>query len=95
MTISLRIPEDVHAEVKRVTGVMVKIKFADFTHTTVARGGAQPELRVYRDLLEKGFGRSGQPVRLLGVGVKFAEEAAEEETQLELPLDLGRGVGHR
>lgn len=75
-----------HAEVKRVTGVIVKIKFADFTHTTVARGGAQPELRVYRELLEKGFGRSGLPVRLLGVGVKFAEESAEEETQLELPL---------
>lgn len=75
-----------HAGVKRVTGVMVKIKFADFTHTTVARSGAQPELRIYRELLEKGFGRSGQPVRLLGVGVRFAEESAEEETQLELPL---------
>ena len=77
-----------HADVRRITGVMVKIKFADFTHTTVARSGAQPELWVYRELLDKGFGRSGQPVRLLGVGVKFAEESADEETQLELPLTL-------
>ena len=78
-----------HADVKRIAGVMLKIKFADFTHTTVARSGASPELRVYRELLEKGFGRSSQPVRLLGVGVRFAEDSADEETQLHLPLGDG------
>ena len=75
-----------HADVRRVTGVTLKIKFADFTHTTVARSGVQPDVAVYRELLEKGFNRSSQPVRLLGVGVRFAEESAEEESQLELPL---------
>jgi DNA polymerase-4 len=75
-----------HAEARRVTGVFAKLKFSDFTQTTVARTGAAPELEVFRTLVTEGFGRSGRPVRLLGVGVRFAEESAEEETQLELPL---------
>jgi DNA polymerase-4 len=75
-----------HAEARRVTGVFVKIRFADFAHTTVARSGVAPERAIYHELLARGFGRSGQSVRLLGVGVRFAEESADEETQLELPL---------
>lgn len=77
-----------HGEARVVTGIFVKIKFADFTHTTVARTGAAPALAAFRELLERGFGRSGQSVRLLGVGVRFAEESSEEETQLELPLGV-------
>ncbi|MGH8019464.1 MAG: DNA polymerase IV [Opitutaceae bacterium] len=75
-----------HGEARRVTGVFVKLKFSDFSQTTVARGGGAPEFKLFRELMEEGFGRSGQPVRLLGIGVRFAEESAEEETQLELPL---------
>lgn len=75
-----------HAEARRVTGVFVKLKFSDFSQTTVARGGVSPDLGIYHELLERGFGRSGQGVRLLGVGVRFAEESAEEESQLQLPL---------
>jgi DNA polymerase IV len=69
--------------------VFIKLKFSDFRDTTVARGGAQPDPAVYRELLATGFGRSGRSVRLLGVGVRFAEESSEEETQLELPLESG------
>jgi DNA polymerase-4 len=79
-----------HGESRRIAGVQVKIKFADFTHTTVARSGVQPQREIFRELLEKGFGRSGKPVRLLGVGVRFAGEADdddEHEAQLELPLE--------
>lgn len=78
-----------HGEAKRVTGVFVKITFADFSKTTVARSGAGPDPAVFGELLDRGFGRSGQSVRLLGVGVRFAEESSEEETQLELPLGFG------
>jgi DNA polymerase-4 len=75
-----------HGEARRVTGIFAKIKFSDFSQTTVARAGGAPELELFHELIAEGFGRSGERVRLLGVGVRFAEESAEEETQLELPL---------
>jgi DNA polymerase IV len=75
-----------HGEARRITGVFVKLTFSDFAQTTVARSGAQPTPPAFHELLERGFGRSGRPVRLLGAGVRFAEESSEEETQLELPL---------
>jgi DNA polymerase-4 len=76
-----------HTEARAVTGVFVKLKFADFSQTTVSRAGAKPEPRIFDELLCEGFGRSGESVRLLGIGVRFSEGSAEEETQLELPLD--------
>jgi DNA polymerase-4 len=76
-----------HTESRAVTGVFVKLKFADFSQTTVSRAGAKPEPRIFDELLCEGFGRSGESVRLLGIGVRFSEGSAEEETQLELPLD--------
>ncbi len=75
-----------HADGRRVVGVFVKLTFADFTRTTVGRSGVAPAVPVYHELLERGFGRSGRSVRLLGVGVRFAEDSAEMESQLELPL---------
>lgn len=75
-----------YGEARRVTGIFVKLKFADFTQTTVARSGARPSVEAYQELLAEGFGRSSRGVRLLGAGVRFAEESAERETQLELPL---------
>jgi len=77
-----------HAEARRVTSVFVKLKFADFSRTTVARSHCQPDHGLCRKLLAEGFGRSGQSVRLLGIGVRLAEESADEQTQLELPLPL-------
>ncbi len=75
-----------HAEARRVTEIFVKLKFSDFSRTTVASRGAAPEFAAYRELLARGFARSGRGVRLIGLGVRFAEESSEEETQLELPL---------
>jgi DNA polymerase-4 len=75
-----------HTEARAVTGVFVKLKFADFSQTTVSRAGARPDARIYDELLCEGFGRSGESIRLLGIGVRFSEGSAEEETQLELPL---------
>ncbi|RKX36239.1 MAG: DNA polymerase IV [Verrucomicrobia bacterium] len=66
-----------------IAKVFVKIKFADFSRTTVERTGPEPDPLVYHDLLAEGFGRSGQPVRLLGVGVRFAELKPQRAIQLE------------
>ena len=75
-----------------VTKVFVKLRFADFTHTTVERGGDAPELSAYHALLTEGWQRregSKQVVRLLGVGVRFQETTAvtaAKPDQLVFPL---------
>ena len=67
-----------------VTKIFVKLKFADFTRTTVERAGLAPSLGEYRSLLAEAFGRTGKSVRLLGVGVRFAEIDPPEAAQLAL-----------
>ena len=66
-----------------LTKIFVKLKFNDFTRTTAERAGLAPELTAFRALLAEAFSRTGKPVRLIGVGVRFAEPAAED-TQLDL-----------
>ncbi len=75
-----------------VTKLFVKLRFADFTHTTVERGGDAPELAAYYALLAEGWQRregKKRVVRLLGVGVRFQEPtliAAPPPDQLVFPL---------
>jgi DNA polymerase-4 len=68
---------------RRVTKVFVKLKFADFTRTTAERAGLEPTLSAFQTLLAEAFARTGKKVRLIGVGVRFAESAPEE---LQMPL---------
>jgi DNA polymerase-4 len=72
------------ADDRAVTKIFVKLKFNDFTRTTVERAGLSPDLQEFRMLLHEGFARTGKPVRLLGVGVRFASTAAAAEAQLSL-----------
>jgi DNA polymerase IV len=62
----------------------VKLKFDDFTRTTVERAGFTPILSSYRQLLAEGFGRADKSVRLMGVGVRFNESSEGAEEQLSL-----------
>ncbi len=68
---------------RRVTKIFVKLKFADFTRTTAERAGLEPSLSAFRSLLAEAFARTGKKVRLIGVGVRFAESAPEE---MQMPL---------
>ncbi|THF62438.1 DNA polymerase IV [Pseudothauera nasutitermitis] len=71
-------------EAVTVNKAFVKVKFADFTQTTVERNADAPSLDLWLALLDEGHARGGgRPVRLLGVGVRFAEDA-EEAGQLDL-----------
>ena len=67
-----------------ITKIFVKLKFADFTRTTVERAGLAPSLGEYRNLLAEGFARTGKSVRLLGVGVRFASVDRPDAAQLAL-----------
>ncbi|MBV8047411.1 MAG: DNA polymerase IV, partial [Paludibacterium sp.] len=66
-------------------GIACKLKFADFSQTTVEQIGNTLDADHFIQLMQTGFARGGQPVRLLGVGVKLA--AADEPVRAEqLPL---------
>lgn len=68
---------------RRITKIFVKLKFSDFTRTTAERAGLEPTLLTFRTLLAEAFGRTGKKVRLIGVGVRFADSVPEE---LQMPL---------
>ena len=70
---------------RQIAKVLVKLKFSDFRRTTAETRSRQPELDTYLQLLREAWGRSGQPVRLLGIGARFAETQSGPE-QLELGL---------
>jgi DNA polymerase-4 len=72
------------ASARAITKIFVKLKFHDFTRTTVERAGLAPDLDHFRSLLHEGFARTGKRVRLLGVGVRFASAETGETAQLAL-----------
>ena len=56
-----------------IAAIFVKLKFDDFSRTTVERARLDPSLESFRSLLAEGFSRARRHVRLIGVGVRFAE----------------------
>ena len=62
---------------------LVKLKFHDFSQTTLEQAGVSRDADSYRRLLAAAFARGCKPVRLIGVGVRLLDlrEAGE---QLEL-----------
>jgi DNA polymerase-4 len=69
---------------ERVKSLFVKIRFADFTRTTVERAGLGLKIESFLQLLRLGLERKQLGVRLLGLGVRFSEEPPEGASQLEL-----------
>ncbi len=61
----------------------VKVKFHDFTQTTLEQSGAGRDLESYQGLLSQAFARGAKPVRLLGLGVRLHDLSSGHE-QLEL-----------
>jgi DNA polymerase-4 len=61
----------------------VKVKFHDFSQTTMEQAGAGRDLESYRQLMKQAFARGDKPVRLLGVGVRLRDLRGAHE-QLEL-----------
>lgn len=59
----------------------VKVKFDDFTATTLERAGTRAQLEDYHQLLEEAFARGARPVRLLGLGVRFVDLKRDQAAQ--------------
>src|SRR5438034_2268853 len=68
---------------RAITKIFVKLKFNDFTRTTAERAGLAPTLQDFRSLLDEAFARTGKPVRLIGLGVRFAE-TTPDNAQIDL-----------
>ena len=75
----------------RIHKQFIKIKFSDFTQTTVEMLSNSDDAENYCALCEEGFGRGNRPVRLLGVGVRIqpqsnpvSVEADADQLQLSL-----------
>ena len=68
----------------RIKAIFVKIRFADFTRTTVERAGLPIKMESFLTLLREGLGRKELGVRLLGLGVRFKEENSSGAEQMEL-----------
>jgi DNA polymerase-4 len=76
---------------KQVNKLFVKIKFADFHQTTVECVGYAPDIAQYARLMETGWSRGSQPVRLLGLGVRLGE--SDNIDQLRLFEDGAKDSG--
>ena len=71
-----------------VAKAFVKVKFADFTQTTLERSVTAPDPALWPVLLAEAHARGARAVRLLGIGVRFAEGQLEEG---QLALFAGDG----
>ena len=56
-----------------VVKIFVKMKFADFTTTTIERSGTELIIADFHQLCREAYVRQQAPVRLLGVGVRFVD----------------------
>ncbi len=69
----------------RVVKRFVKLKFDDFSSTTLERSGTDINPGRFQELCQEAFERGNRPVRLLGVGVRFVDL---REDQAFYQLDL-------
>ncbi len=66
----------------RIDQCFVKVRFSDFTTTTVSSMGNQCTLEDYTALIQSGWQRGAQPVRLLGLGVRLAHPDTADQLTL-------------
>jgi len=71
---------------RQMKSLVVKLKFSDFTQTTIERSTKETSPELCKALLLEGWKRGGQKsVRLLGVGVKLAEDDGDDQ-QMEMEI---------
>lgn len=73
-----------------VAKLFIKVKFSDFSRTTVERTGIDISESSALELLQEAFGRKALPVRLIGLGARFATSPNSQSQQLEFAFQAGR-----
>ncbi len=69
-----------------IAKLFVKSKYADFTRSSIERSGMPFSLESFQDLLAEAHQRRPDPIRLLGLGIRFAhpdKTPSQAPTQLE------------
>ncbi len=61
----------------RVMSPFIKLKFCDFTATSLERGSLFPSLQTFAALLDMAYQRGQKPVRLIGIGVSLEEQGGQ------------------
>ena len=61
----------------KIMSPFIKLKFCDFSATTLERGSLLPSLPVFASLLDMAYQRGQKPVRLIGIGVNLEEQGAQ------------------
>lgn len=69
-------------EDRSVQGLFVKVKFNDFTQTTIEHRSSIHEESLFADLIKQGYQRVKKPVRLLGLGFRLESGGVEKLQQL-------------
>jgi DNA polymerase-4 len=64
---------------RNINKLFIKIRFADFRQTTVECVGTEIDSALFQTLLETGFQRGQQAVRLLGAGVRLSENGDHDD----------------
>ena len=62
--------------------LFIKVRFSDFTLTSLECPSATPSSALFQRLLEQAWSRAAQPVRLLGVGVRLVSADARRQLSL-------------
>ncbi|MFC0267350.1 DNA polymerase IV [Kushneria aurantia] len=67
--------------------LFVKVRFDDFSITTLETAGQTPALDQFLPLFDEAWQRAARPVRLLGVGVRLVSEDARRQLGLFEPAN--------
>jgi len=71
---------------RKVSGLFVKLKFCDFSQTTVEQQAGISEQSLFTDMLKQAYERGSKPVRLIGLGFRLKPIDANHYQQLILPM---------
>ena len=66
----------------RIDQCFVKVRFSDFSTTTVSSMQSACEKSAFEQLIKQGWARAQQPVRLLGLGVRLAHPESRDQLAL-------------
>ena len=64
----------------------LKLRFDDFSTTTVSRAGRSVDIACFKELLTEAWQRKGLPIRLLGIGVQLTSIGTPSRQHLQIPL---------
>lgn len=73
-----------------IAKLFVKCKYSDFTRSSIERSGLPFQLSSFQDLLAESFERRSDPIRLLGLGVRFVDPDAQIRATQQLEFDWGQ-----